>query len=100
MEEDNQPIEQPEQIQAEEPVVDPPAQPSKNIATVDSLRKEMRDMKAKYEKQIAMLELQIGNYELEKEELIQEKEDAQNLYQGVLVVSPLSHNSIGFPNWL
>ena len=63
---------------------------SESQETSCSLKKELREVKWKYEKTIAILEQKIKNYELEKIELIQAKEQAQKMHSDVLAVSSLS----------
>jgi GTPase involved in cell partitioning and DNA repair len=63
---------------------------SESQDTVSSLKRELREFKCNYEKEIAILEQKIKNYELEKIELIQAKEQAQKMHSDVLAVRFLS----------
>jgi hypothetical protein len=57
-------------------------------ASVESLTKELRATKAKYETQIAVLEQRLQNYEIERLDLIKKKDEAYSLYSDALKVSP------------
>lgn len=95
MEEDQVVSEQTTNIVSEVPEKDVPVQSNPSSATssieaevtVSSLKKELRMVKAQYEKETAILQQKINTMNKEREELIQEKTNAIEQYNRVLNVS-------------
>jgi len=85
--EDDKPVKQDDQSTNMDTIESGKTEDSENFDNSSFYKRQIRNLKRDYDTKIALLEQKIMNYEIERVELVQAKEEAQKTYNQVLEVS-------------